>query len=389
MSKRKYVWKNIHLGNTFFLTLVFVSSVVVLPLFLWAYHADIQYWWAHIGLAVALFIYSGMGITFGYHRLLSHKAFKAKAPVKLFALIGGATAMQDSALVWSADHRRHHKHVDHEDDPYNIKKGFWHAHIGWILFKEKLAPPKDNVKDLQADAIVMWQHRWWIEIGLAVGFALPALVGWLVERNWQGALFGLLLGGMFRLVACHHSTFFINSLCHYLGKQPYSSSHTAKDSWFMALLTFGEGYHNYHHEFQHDYRNGVKAWQFDPTKWAAWALSKIGLTSDLRRVPEEKIMLAEIRQKQRQLTEKISNAHQPVCENAQALFTEAGEKLHSAAESWERAKNEYSKAAQKKIDLTKEQLAELRARFEEAVAELREAIAHWHAAHQQLAGQLA
>ncbi len=157
----------------------------------------------------------------------------------------------------------------------------------------------------------------------------------------------------------------------------------------MALLTFGEGYHNYHHEFQHDYRNGVKAWQFDPTKWAAWALSKIGLTSDLRRVPDEKIMLAEIRQKQRQLTEKISNAHQPVCENAQALFTEAGEKLHSAAESWERAKNEYSKAAQKKIDLTKEQLAELRARFEEAVAELREAIAHWHAAHQQLAGQLA
>ena len=133
----------------------------------------------------------------------------------------------------------------------------------------------------------------------------------------------------------------------------------------------------------------MKAWQFDPTKWAAWALSKIGLTSDLRRVPDEKIMLAEIRQKQRQLTEKISNAHQPVCENAQALFTEAGEKLHSAAESWERAKNEYSKAAQKKIDLTKEQLAELRARFEEAVAELREAIAHWHAAHQQLAGQLA
>ena len=138
MSKRKYVWKNIHLGNTFFLALVFVSSVVVLALFLWAYHADIQYWWAHIGLAVALFIYSGMGITFGYHRLLSHKAFKAKAPVKLFALIGGATAMQDSALVWSADHRRHHKHVDHEDHPYNIKKGFWHAHIGWILFKEKL-----------------------------------------------------------------------------------------------------------------------------------------------------------------------------------------------------------------------------------------------------------
>lgn len=297
--------------------------------------------------------------------------------------------MQDSALVWSADHRRHHKHVDHEDDPYNITKGFWHAHIGWILFKKKLSPPKDNVKDLMADKIVMWQHRWWIEIALLVGFVFPAYAGWLIEGSWQGALLGFLLGGMFRLTCCHHSTFFINSLCHYMGTQPYSSTHTARDSWFMALLTFGEGYHNYHHEFQHDYRNGVKPWQFDPTKWAAWTLSKLGLASDLRRVPGEKIELAEIRQKDKQLAEQLSNTPEPVCEKAQALFTEAGAKLHSAVESWERAKNEYSKAAQKKLNLTKEQYAELRARFDEAVAELREAIAQWHAAHQQLAGHLA
>ena len=265
---RKYVWNGIHFGNTFFLGLILLGSVVGLPMFIWKFGADIQHWWAHILIALVLFIYSGMGITFGYHRLLSHISFKAKWPVKLFALIGGATAMQDSALVWSADHRRHHKHVDHEDDPYNITKGFWHAHIGWILFKKKLAPPKDNVKDLMADKIVMWQHRWWIEIALLVGFVFPAYAGWLIEGSWQGALLGLLLGGMFRLTCCHHSTFFINSLCHYMGTQPYSSSHTARDSWFMALLTFGEGYHNYHHEFQHDYRNGVKPWQFDPTKWA-------------------------------------------------------------------------------------------------------------------------
>ena len=377
------------MGNTFFLGLILLGSVIGLPLFIWKFGAEIQHWWAHVLLAVALFIFSGMGITFGYHRLLSHLSFKAKWPVKLFSLIGDATAMQDSALVWSADHRRHHKHVDHEDDPYNIKKGFWHAHIGWILFKEKLAPKMDNVKDLQADKLVMWQHRWWIEIGLLVGFALPTAAGWLIEGTWQGALLGLLLGGMFRLTACHHSTFFINSLCHYMGTQPYSSTHTARDSWFMALLTFGEGYHNYHHEFQHDYRNGVKPWQFDPTKWAAWTLNKLGLTSDLRRVPDEKIELAEIRQKDKQLAEQLSNTPEPVCEKAQALFTEAGAKLHSAVESWERAKNEYTKAAQKKINLTKEQYAELRARFDEAVAELREAIAQWHAAHQQLAGQLA
>ena len=375
---RKYVWNGIHFGNTFFLGLILLGSVVGLPMFIWKFGADIQHWWAHILIALVLFIYSGMGITFGYHRLLSHISFKAKWPVKLFALIGGATAMQDSALVWSADHRRHHKHVDHEDDPYNITKGFWHAHIGWILFKKKLAPPKDNVKDLMADKIVMWQHRWWIEIALLVGFVFPAYAGWLIEGSWHGALLGLLLGGMFRLTCCHHSTFFINSLCHYMGTQPYSSSHTARDSWFMALLTFGEGYHNYHHEFQHDYRNGVKPWQFDPTKWAAWTLSKLGLASDLRRVPDEKIELAEIRQKDKQLAEQLSNTPEPVCEKTQALFAEAGVKLHSAVESWEHAKNEYSKAAQKKLNLTKEQLAELRARFDEAVVELRDAIAQWN-----------
>lgn len=386
---RKYVWNNVHLGNTFFLGLILLGSVVGLPLFIWQFGAEINHWWVHLTLALALFIFSGMGITFGYHRLLSHLSFKAKWPVKFISLIGGATAMQDSALVWSADHRRHHKHVDYEDDPYNIKKGFWHAHIGWILFKKKLSPPMDNVKDLQADKLVMWQHRWWIVIGLTVGFALPTAVGWWVEGTWQGAVLGLLLGGMFRLTACHHSTFFINSLCHYMGTQPYSSTHTAKDSWFMALLTFGEGYHNYHHEFQHDYRNGVKPWQFDPTKWATWTLNKLGLTSDLRRVPDEKIMLAEIRQKEKLLSEQLSSAPRPVCENAQALFAEAGEKLRSAADAWECAKGEYAKAAQKKLDLTKEQLAELRAQLEAAVAELREAIQQWHAAHQQLAGQLA
>ena len=386
--QRYFVWNNVHWGNSFFLMLTFLGAVVGLPLFVWKYGAEITHWWVHLTMFVALYIASGMGITLGYHRLYSHRSFKSKWPVELAVLIGGAAAMQDSALAWCSDHRRHHKHVDHDEDPYNIKKGFWHAHIGWILFKPRLDPPRDNVKDLRANPLVMWQHNWWITIGILAGFGLPALVGYLVEGP-LGALCGLLVGGMARLTAVHHSTFFINSLCHYMGKQPYSSAHTAKDSWFMALFTFGEGYHNYHHEFQHDYRNGVKPWQFDPTKWMAWVLSRLGLVSDLRRVPDEKIMLAEIRQKGRLLSEQLSSTSQPVCEKAQALFADAGEKLHAATESWERAKNEYSKAAQKKLELTKEQIAELRSQMEAAVAELREAIQQWHNAHQQLAVQLA
>ena len=391
---RKYVRNNVHWGNLISLMGTLAITLLVLPVFIWKYGADLN-WWVHGSLFVGFYIFSGMGITFGYHRLLAHLSFKVRAPVKMAALLGGATAMQDSALNWCSDHRKHHKHVDHEEDPYNIKKGFWHAHIGWIIFKPKVDPPKDNVKDLANDPMVMWQHRWWIHLGVLIGFGVPTLVGFLVGGpagelgSVVGALGGFLIGGCARLVAMHHGTFFINSLCHYIGKQPYSSTHTAKDSWITAIFTFGEGYHNFHHEFQHDYRNGVKPWQFDPTKWTAWTLTKLGLARDLRRVPNEKIMLAEISQKNKMLEQKLSGHARPVCEKAQALFAEAGEKLHSASETWECAKNEYAKAAQKKLDLTKEQLAELRIQFERAVAELREAISQWHAAHQQLAVQLA
>ena len=388
-NQRKYVRGGVHWGNSFFLMATLVGTVIGVPWFVKVYGAEIKHWWVHLTVFGVLFTASGMGVTLGYHRLFAHRSFKAKWPVKFITLLGGAAAMQDSALRWGADHRRHHKHVDHEGDPYNFTKGFWHAHIGWIIFKPKADPINDNVKDLESDPLVMWQDRWWIELGLLVGFGIPTLVGYLVEGTVIGAVCGLLVGGMARMVACHHSTFFINSLCHYLGTQPYSSANTSKDSWFMAIFTFGEGYHNFHHQFQHDYRNGVKWWQIDPTKWAAWTLSKIGLTSDLRRVPNEKIMLSEIGEKNRVLEGRLSGCSQPVCEKAQALFDEAGEKLTLAAEAWERAKSEYGKAAQKKLELTKEQLAELRVQLEATVAELREAIRQWHAAHQQLAVQLA
>src|SRR6185312_3004705 len=113
-------------------------------------------------------------------------------------------------------------------------------------------------------------------IAILMGFVLPTALGWMVG-GWWTALGSLLIAGVARVVFVHHMTFFINSMCHTLGRQPYSSRCTARDSALMAWLTFGEGYHNFHHEYQHDYRNGVKPWQFDPTKWCIWLLYKTGL----------------------------------------------------------------------------------------------------------------
>ena len=156
----------------------------------------------------------------------------------------------------------------------------------------------------------------------------------------------------------------------------------------MSLFTFGEGYHNFHHEFQHDYRNGVKPWQFDPTKWSIRVLEKLGLASNLRRVPNETIAVAEILETQRQLDERLSGNSETICKKAQRLFTEAQEKLAAAHETWEKSKKEYTHALRQQIDTTKEQLGELKQQMEQSVLELRQAISDWHDAHQGLVLQL-
>jgi stearoyl-CoA desaturase (delta-9 desaturase) len=264
-------------------------TVTALPVYLWFFGFD----WFHFGMFFVMFLLTGFSITAGYHRFFAHKTFEAKLPLRLMVLLFGAAAFENSVLMWTSDHRRHHKHTDHDDDPYNISKGFFYAHMGWILIKLNPEPPLDNVPDLERDALVQWQHRYVHVLAVLIGFVLPTVAGFLYN-GWIGALGGLLIGGVARVVATQHTTFFINSACHCMGRQPYSKRCSARDSFFLALFTLGEGYHNYHHEFQHDYRNGVKPWQWDPTKWLIWVLSKLGVTSRLRRVPDEKIAAAQL-----------------------------------------------------------------------------------------------
>ena len=271
-----------------FLIGTLVLTLTAVPLYLYHFGLD----WFQVALFFAMFLACGFSISIGYHRLFSHITFKASWPIRLLTLLFGAAAFENSVLMWASEHRRHHKHVDHDDDPYNISKGFFHAHIGWLIFKLNPDQPYDNVADLQKDKLVSWQDRHVQLIAVLVSFGPPCLLGF-IWNGWQGALGAFLIAGVARIVVLQHCTFLINSACHAIGRQPYSTKCTARDSLFLALFTFGEGYHNYHHEFQHDYRNGVKPWQFDPTKWIIWTLSKFGVVRNLRRAPAALIHAAE------------------------------------------------------------------------------------------------
>ncbi len=229
---------------------------------------------------------AGMGITFGYHRLFAHRSFKAHPVVQFIAMLCGSAALQNTILKWSSDHRIHHNKLDTEEDPYSITKGFFHAHIGWII-EDKPTEIK-GVHDLEKNPIVMFQYKYYWLIGIGLSFILPMYLGYLYGRP----LGGLLWGGFLRVTFVHHFTFFINSLCHFAGKRPFEPESTARDSWWVAFFTFGEGFHNFHHKFQWDYRNGIRWYDFDPGKWAIKFLSFFNLTTDIRKVEEYKILRA-------------------------------------------------------------------------------------------------
>ncbi|RZA00275.1 MAG: acyl-CoA desaturase [Proteobacteria bacterium] len=274
------------LVNTLFLVLTPLLTVALIPLQL----SLTGFSWADFALFIGMVYATGMGITAGYHRMLSHLSYESSPIVKFFFLIFGAAALQNSAYKWCSDHRYHHRFVDKDSDPYSISKGFFYAHMGWIFRNDPEERTYDNAKDLAADRLVMWQHKYYLAIAVVVGFGLPALIGALYGRAWEG----LLWGGLFRAVFVHHGTFLINSASHTFGTRPYSTKNSARDCWWLAIFTYGEGYHNFHHAFQNDYRNGLRWFHWDPTKWLIWSLTKTGLSKNLVRTPEAHILKARL-----------------------------------------------------------------------------------------------
>lgn len=221
-----------------------------------------------------------MGITVGYHRMITHRSFESHPWIKACLLVMGGWAIQNSALIWCADHIRHHAHTDEDADPYDATKGFWHSHVGWLFMDTPYREDRFAAK-LRTDPLIRWQHKYYWMV-VASGLLLPFAIGYM-NGGFTGGLGCFLLAGVLRTVLVLNSTFTINSLCHIIGSQPHGTQDSSSDSWLISFLSFGEGYHNYHHTYSHDYRNGSKWYNFDPSKWLIYSLSLMRLTYNLHR----------------------------------------------------------------------------------------------------------
>ncbi len=241
-----------------------------------------------LALGALWLLLCSLAISGGYHRLFAHRAYRARRGIEVLYLLFGAASVQNSALVWAGDHRRHHARTDTDEDPYNARRGFWWSHLGWVLFHDPLSPSASRARDLSSRTLVRLQHRFYVPLAVLMVVGVPAALG----LGWGDPLGAVLVAGFLRLAVQWHMTFSINSLAHRVGRQPYCRRTTARDSWATALFSMGEGYHNFHHRFPSDYRNGHRWYHFDASKWWLWMLARVRLVTDLRRTPPEKISAA-------------------------------------------------------------------------------------------------
>ena len=331
---------------------------------------------------VGLYFACGLSITVGYHRLFSHRSHNAKWPLVLFYSIFGAGSFQNSIIEWCSDHRRHHKMTDTEDDPYSASKGFWYSHIGWILLEEEnFTNDFSNVKDLQRSKIVMWQHRNVFLIGALSGLILPAVIGFAIG-GLSGAVGCFVWAGLARVVFVHHGTFLINSAAHIWGTQPYSEENSSRDSFWLAFLTFGEGYHNFHHTFQADYRNGHKWYHMDPSKWWIQSFKYLGLKSDLKSTPKHSIEIAKVNMRFKKRADRLQRRNVNI-HRFEDRLTKCKENLRAKMYEIQKAKRDIKKMAKDSKIAMKNKISELKDSIKMAKDDLRQLFKEMNAEYKQ------
>jgi stearoyl-CoA desaturase (Delta-9 desaturase) len=244
--------------------------------------------WLDVVLAVGFYLISGFGVTVGFHRYFTHRAFKANRGLRNGLAIAGSLALQGDVISWVADHRRHHAYSDKEGDPHSPwlfgttpaarAKGFWHAHTGWLFDRTNTAR---FTPDLLADGDIARISRQFV-LWTTVSLLAPALVGGLVTMSWWGALTAFFWAGLVRVAVLHHVTWSINSICHMLGERPFASRDNAGNVWPLAILSMGESWHNLHHADPTCARQGVRRGQIDMSARLIWVFEKLGWASHVR-----------------------------------------------------------------------------------------------------------
>ena len=241
-------------------------------------------------IATIAYFGTGLGVTVGFHRHFTHKSFKATRPLKVALAVTGSLAFQGSIVSWVADHRRHHAFSDKEGDPHSpwlfgtgplaLVRGFWHAHMGWLFDRDK-TNARRFAPDLLADRDVAAVDRQFVLLTV-VSLGVPALLGGLLSWSWWGALTAFLWGGLVRVGLLHHVTWSINSICHMAGRRPFGTRDRSANVWWLAVLSFGESWHNLHHADPTCARHGVYRGQLDSSARVIWAFERLGWASDVR-----------------------------------------------------------------------------------------------------------
>lgn len=242
------------------------------------------------GMAFVLYVISGHGITVGYHRYFTHRAFRARRPLRIALAVAGAMSVQGGVTEWVSNHRRHHAHADEVGDPHSpwrygtslgaLTRGLWWAQAGWLFNSEETHHPR-FAPDLLADRDIRRVDALF-PLWAAISLGLPALVGGLVTGTWSGALSGLLWAGLVRMAFLHHVTWSVNSVCHVVGARPFRSRDKATNCWPLAVLSMGESWHNTHHADPTCARHGVDPGQLDSSALVIRCLERVGLATDVR-----------------------------------------------------------------------------------------------------------
>ena len=250
-------------------------------------------------LAIMAVMYglTGVGVTVGFHRLLTHRSFQVPKALEYAFAVLGSMAVQGPVIAWVADHRKHHAHADEEGDPHSphvghgdgaagVLRGLWHAHVGWLLQNQGRAE-KRYARDLYEDPGMRLINRRFPLLALA-SLALPALAGWAIGGGLAGAATGLLWGGLVRIFVVHHVTWSVNSVCHFLGARRFETDDESRNVFWLALPSFGESWHHNHHAFPRSAEHGLRRWEIDPSALVIRVLEKVGLARNVVRITPER-----------------------------------------------------------------------------------------------------